>query len=126
VQRILALDIGKRRTGVAFAMSPEDIVMSLETIEVKTIEALVHAILLLVNAKKITMLAVGNPLLLDGTEGSQVEFVKECTDALRQAGMLEILMVDERYSSYGVEKKYADAKAACSIAEIALRHCSSF
>jgi putative holliday junction resolvase len=121
VQRILALDLGKRRTGVALAYLPEDLVMSLETIHSTSMEDLIQHILSLVQKKNITTVAVGHPLLLDGTEGSQTLFVHECIAALKEQGIERILMIDERYSSYGTTKEYADAKAACSIADVALR-----
>ncbi len=121
VHKLLALDLGKRRTGVALGYLPEDFVMSLDTLQATSQEDLIEKILSIIKQRNITTVAVGYPLLLDGTQGDQTMFVEECITLLEEKGVKHILRIDERYSSYGTTKENADAKAACSIADVALR-----
>lgn len=120
--RFLGLDLGKRRTGVAFADSNLQIVMALSTIHHTTPEELIEALKQIVKERKIDTIAVGLPLLLDGSEGEQALYVRKVASMITQSLHRDVEYIDERYSSVGTTKENADTKAACSIVEIAMNH----
>ncbi len=117
---LLGLDIGKRRTGVAFADTRSGIVMALDTLHHKDEDELIESIEAIVQERKIEKLAIGIPKLLDGTEGEQASYVRALAEEIGDVTSLPFVLIDERYSSYGTTKENADAKAACSILETAL------
>ena len=97
--RILALDIGSKRTGAAYIdQEAVNIVMPLETIEAKTEKDLVQAVRTLVTDRKIQAIVIGLPYLPGGKEGAQATFVRERAKALEELA-IPLEFKDERYSS---------------------------
>lgn len=121
--RILALDIGTRRTGVAFGDDANPFVVALQTIHHHSNDELVEAVSVMVKDRKIETLVIGKPLLPDGKKGSQTVKIEKSAKMLEQTLKIPIVWVDERYTSgdgkiaSGSDK---DARAACSILEMYL------
>lgn len=122
--RILGLDVGKRRTGVAFAETALGIVMALDTIKHMNTDELITILIPIIKEKRVDELAIGLPRLLDGTEGEQATYVREVADIVSDSFHLPVHFIDERFSSYGTTKENADTKAACSIVEMAMANLS--
>jgi putative Holliday junction resolvase len=117
--RYLGLDLGKRRTGVAFADSNDDIMFSLETISGKTEDELVEHIQNLISEKSIEELVIGLPLLPSGERGSQADWAQLMIDKLQALGT-PISLIDERYTTGKLTEVDQDAAAACKILSIKL------
>ncbi len=117
--RYLGLDLGKKRTGVAFADSEDDIIFSLDTFETGSIENLVSSVERLVVEKSIEEIVVGLPLLPSGELGSQAQWVQTIVQAL-QKGKTPVSVVDERYTTGTSSEIDQDAAAACKILGIKL------
>ena len=113
--RLLGLDIGTRRTGVAFSEIPPGFIIALNTVHHRSTEDLCSALKAIIAEKKIDELVVGLPRLLDGSEGAQVRIVRETSAMLETMFHLPITFIDERFSSMGATKESADSKAACEI-----------
>lgn len=96
--KYLALDIGMRRTGVAFLDDAVGIPLPLDTIHHQSTEELVDVVSTLVQARGIDQLVIGLPLLPSGEEGSQVELVRAVA-AQFEAFNVPIKFVDERYTT---------------------------
>lgn len=118
--KYLGLDIGLRRTGVAFADSEEDILFSLETITHTSEQELIAAISQLVSQKDIDAVVVGLPLLLSGEEGAQAKIVIHIQQQLENAG-IPCSMLDERYTTPNAGDIDKDAASACEILTIWLQ-----
>ncbi len=119
---LLAVDIGKRRTGLAVGDSGSGFVMALDTFHHKTDEALVEKICEVVKQKNISELIIGLPRLPQGTEGEQANFVKKIVKILEEKTGLPMTLLDERYTTKqasGMESD-PDARAACDLASLAL------
>ena len=118
---VLALDIGKRRTGIAFGDTKAGMLAALDTVSHTSIEELVEKLKPIVKAKCTTKLYVGLPLLPDGTEGEQARFVRSAIDVLSKNLSVPVECIDERYTS-GVThpNQDPDAKAACALLEVVL------
>lgn len=119
---LLAVDIGKRRTGLALGDASSGFVMALDTVHHKTDEALIEKICDVVSLKKVSELIVGLPRLPQGEEGEQANFVQKIVQILKEKTGLPITLLDERYTTKqtsGMESD-PDARAACDLASLAL------
>lgn len=109
--RIMALDIGDKRIGVAMS-DPEGVLATplMTIIRLNDSEA-IDSICKLVNRYKVGCVVVGLPYSLDGNIGTQAE--KVCTFArkLSQSLEVDIKLQDERLSSAGAERLLSEAGA---------------
>lgn len=117
--RILALDIGKRRTGVAFSDDTIGIPLPLDTLLSKDEADLVSQILVLCDEREIDLLVIGLPLLLSGQEGSQSTFVRFIGNRLEEAE-IPVQYLDERYTTQKSGENDGDARAACTLLQLFL------
>lgn len=118
---LLSLDIGTRRTGVAYGDTDHDFVMALDTIQHTSDEELVKRIVEICREKKIDEIIIGLPILLGGEEGSQAIKVRSVSGKIEEAVKLPVSFLDERYSSTSSDKKMVDAQAALELLQIALQ-----
>ena len=118
--RYLSLDLGTRRTGVAFYDDATHIVLPLATIEHASRAALLAGVREIVTARGIEHLFVGLPLLPGGDEGAQAGIVRQSIVDFAVLG-IPVTAIDERYST--PEKGTADgnAVAACTILTLGLQ-----
>lgn len=117
--RILALDLGTRRTGVAFAESEIGIALPLDTLESSSPRELLEDILVLADERNIDLMLLGLPLLPTGKEGSQSAYVRDMGALLEEKG-LPVQYLDERYTSQKNGETDGDAQAACTILSLYL------
>ena len=97
--RLLALDVGERRIGVAVSDPTGTLARPLKTIVRASRRADFQAIAQVVDDCAATRIIVGLPLSLDGTEGPQARQVRRYAERLAQAVSVPIEFWDERYSS---------------------------
>lgn len=115
---LLALDIGLKRTGVAFGDTKSGIVVALDTFHCSTATELATKVERLVQEKKIDSLVIGLPLLLSGEEGEQSGLIRDAADVIKKLVAIPVEFIDERYTtktSTGGPKSDPDAFAACAI-----------
>ncbi len=111
---ILCLDIGMRRTGVAFVETNVNVPLALDTIQSETQEEMIEKIMTIVREKKIDRVIIGLPLLLSGGEGEQSEYVRSCAELLKEE-KVEVEFIDERYTTSDSQEYDGDARAACEL-----------
>lgn len=114
MSHILALDIGTRRTGIAYGEMATGIVVALDTIHHASTKELTEKLRTIVLEKRIDMLIVGLPKLPQGQEGSQAVLVREAAKAIEEATKLQLVFLDERFSSLAGTTD-PDARAACEL-----------
>lgn len=112
--RILALDIGTRRTGVAFAECPPGIPLVLPTLRHASVRGLLDQVGELVRVRRVDHIVVGFPLLSSGKEGMQAQRVRALLPSLTLLGV-SVSTLDERYSTPRHSSKDPDAVAALGI-----------
>lgn len=110
----LALDIGLRRTGVAYCDAATGVSIVLDTLIHKSEDELVRLVLALIEGKKVHTVVCGLPLLPGGEEGSQCTHVHSIVDALQDHGV-HVCLLDERYSTPKLPGIDPDAAAACQL-----------
>lgn len=119
MRTVLALDIGTKRTGVAFCSTDTNVPIALTTIKQAKLEPWLQAVVTFVAAKNVTLLVVGMPLLPDASHGKQAGFVQERIIALQALlPHCEVITIDERYTSFSHKEVDADAAAAVQILQI--------
>ena len=97
--RIMALDVGDSRIGVALS-DPLEMLASPLTIIKRLNEASdIQNIVNLVNENKAGRLIVGLPLSLSGEAGMQAQKVKDFAAKLASVLFIPLEMVDERFST---------------------------
>jgi putative Holliday junction resolvase len=112
--KLLALDVGERRTGVAYFDSAIDFVIPLDTIHHKNELELLDAVDAVLQQRGVKDVVIGLPLLLSGVEGSQAKFAKMIGAQLVARGF-DVDYIDERFTTDRQTPSDGDAKAACIV-----------
>jgi len=112
--RILALDVGSRRTGIAFAECPPGIPLLLPTVHHQSVGDFLDQLAQIINARHIDHIVVGLPLLSSGKEGKQAQRVRALLPLLALLGA-RVSTLDERYSTERNSLHDPDAVAAWKI-----------
>lgn len=107
--RILGIDYGERRVGVAISDPFGDIALGVETIEVTSLKDAVAKVCNTCREKDVATVVVGLPLNMDGTRGPMVDRVERFVSELTEASGLPVETYDERLSSAMVERTLLDA-----------------
>ena len=102
--KILALDIGTVRIGIAASDIMEIIASAYEVYRRKNEEADVKYIAELVSKLEAGEIVIGLPLKLDGTEGQSVEMARSFGDKLSKLTEVPIIYQDERLSTVSDQK----------------------
>lgn len=97
--RVLALDVGTKRIGIAVSDPLYMFARGLDTISRKPDDKSISIIKDICNQNNIIRIVVGLPFNMDGTEGSQVDDVKEFVSLLQKEIDLEFVYQDERLTS---------------------------
>ena len=98
-QRILGLDIGSRRIGVAVSDPLGITAQGLETLHRKNKKYDFSFLYRIIRDYEIKEIVVGLPLRMSGTEGTQAEKIQAFADDLRKHFKLPVHLWDERLTS---------------------------
>ena len=112
MSRILALDVGERRIGVAISDPDERLAVPLRILERQSAATDTKSIIDIAQAENVKLLVVGHPLSLDGTVGPQARRVEEFAARLRTASGLLLELWDERLSSVQAERQLPNTRKA--------------
>lgn len=102
--RILALDYGTKRIGVALSDELGWTAQPLETFERKTLDRDVAHIAELVGSHSVERVVLGLPLQLDGREGPAVRAMHEFTVKLEASLSVPVVRWDERMTTKAAEE----------------------
>ena len=97
--RIMGLDIGDKRIGVAVSDPSLILASPLKTINRKDDESAVFEIRALLKQYDVGKLVIGLPYLMDGSVGEQARKVMEFVAGLKEQADVETVMQDERFTS---------------------------
>ncbi|HKF19535.1 MAG TPA: Holliday junction resolvase RuvX [Candidatus Dormibacteraeota bacterium] len=110
--RILAVDPGSRRVGVAVSDPTGTIAQPLTVLSAHPTDTLIERLTTLTREHEATALVVGLPRRLDGRLGPEAEAALSLADQLRAATGLEVTMVDERLTSVAAERALLSSGAS--------------
>ncbi|NOS66747.1 MAG: Holliday junction resolvase RuvX [Candidatus Peribacteraceae bacterium] len=128
--RYLALDIGTRRTGVAYLDTEVGIALPLDTVVHTSEKDLMAALGKIFEARRPDRIVIGLPLLPGGTEGSQAQHSRKIGLLIEGMGF-PTEYCDERHTSprpsqhknaLPTQKIDGDATAACSLLSQKIDH----
>ncbi|MGB2985024.1 MAG: Holliday junction resolvase RuvX [Phycisphaerae bacterium] len=101
MRRLLGIDYGTKRIGLAVGDTEAGIASPLQTIEARgTIADYVSAVLAAANEYDIDAFVVGLPVNMDGTEGGQAKITRKFGDELSRKAGKPMHYWDERLSSF--------------------------
>jgi putative Holliday junction resolvase len=102
--RILALDVGRRRIGLAVSDELGITAQGLETLERTNQRADLAALAGVAERWNVWLLLVGHPVRLSGQEGRQAEWVRQFADKLAAHTGLPVALWDERLTTVEAER----------------------
>ncbi len=107
--RILALDLGEKRIGVAVSDALNIIAQSVGTIERRGMKADLKKIQGMVLEYGADKLIVGLPLNMNGTEGKSAGLAIDFVNELKKEISIEVEMMDERLTTAQGERIFLEA-----------------
>jgi putative Holliday junction resolvase len=102
--KILAVDYGRARIGLAIAESPNGIAQPLGTLERVNRNEDMRRLRELVRDHAVKLILIGLPLRLDGTRGEMADEAERCAQRMRKQIGVPVEMADERLTSWEAER----------------------
>ena len=131
--RLIGLDLGTKRIGIAICDDKRKIASPYKTIEYKNMDYLVNELKNIKKDNNIFAVIIGNPINMDGSFGKSAQSINDKAKVIEKELDLIIAMWDERLSTSGAfnissnldinfskKKKNIDEKAAAFILQGAL------
>lgn len=95
-KRIMGIDYGEARTGIAISDTLGFLANGVGNIEEKDINRLINKIAEKANELSAEMFVLGHPVNMNGTLGPKAEKVAKIAERLREKTNLEVVLFDER------------------------------
>ena len=131
--RLIGLDLGTKRIGIAICDDKRKIASPYKTIEYKNMDYLVNELKNIIKDNNIFAVIIGNPINMDGSFGKSAQSINDKAKVIEKELDLIIAMWDERLSTSGAfnissnldinfskKKRNIDEKAAAFILQGAL------
>ena len=119
---LLALDLSRRRIGLAGTDAGRLVVRPLHTLERKGMAADIARLATLCAERRVVALVIGLPLNMDGSEGPAARTMRGWARHLADALQLPVLLQDERLTSEAVRQAIEDGRLARPKPDAALDH----
>lgn len=97
--RVLALDLGKRRIGVAMSDPMRIIAQGYDTIQRTTIREDLTLLENMIRDKEVSQVVIGNPMHMSGREGRATDWARDFGDRLFERTSVPFELWDERMTS---------------------------
>jgi len=107
--KIMGLDVGDRRVGVAVSDQMGIIAQGRPTLDGSNQQLLLAALGACIKSDGVEEIVVGLPLNMDGTEGPQAAKVLRLAELIKKEFNLPVKMWDERLSTSAVERMMIEA-----------------
>ena len=107
--RILALDVGDKRVGVAISDLTRFLARSLKVIQRGPHQKDFAAVARLIEEYDVERVVVGHPRSLDGTVGEQAKKVERYAEGMAKALDVPVVLWDERFSTVSAERLMREA-----------------
>ena len=107
--RVLGLDLGDVRIGVAISDDARRVAVALGTVHVGRPPGELKAIAQLVREHDVSLLVIGLPLSLDGSRGPRAALAEAFAEGLRAIVPVPVELHDERLTTVEAERGLRDA-----------------
>jgi putative holliday junction resolvase len=102
--RVMAVDPGEKRVGVAVSDPSGTIAQPLRWIPAQPTSTLAERLAQLAEELQAKELVVGLPARLDGSEGPEARAARQLANQLRQVSGMPVVLVDERLTSVAADR----------------------
>lgn len=102
--RILAIDLGKKRAGLAISDGLGITAQGIPTLQRTNIRQDLDALADLVAEHGVELILMGNPLHMSGREGRQAEYTRDFASRLSERTGVPVTFWDERYTTVIAER----------------------
>ena len=103
--RLLALDLGAKRVGVAVSDELRITVKPLERIERRSWKDLLRRVVSLIESYGARGLVIGLPLQLEGGEGTAAREVRAIAEKFRKSLAIPVYLQDERLTTFAAQSR---------------------
>jgi putative pre-16S rRNA nuclease len=110
--RILAVDPGSKRVGVAISDPTGTIAQGLTTVPAQPRASLAQRLADLATSHEAKRVVVGLPRRMDGSYGPEAAAARELAGEIRQASGLPVELVDERLTTVAAERAMIEGGAS--------------
>jgi putative holliday junction resolvase len=110
-RRILALDVGKKRIGLAVSDELGITAQGLDTLQRSRIREDLETLKGIADRWGVGILLIGSPMHMSGSESRQSEYTREFAERLEKQLRLPIIFWDERLTSVEAERLLRDGRA---------------
>ena len=107
--RIMALDVGSKRIGVALSDPLKITAQGLQTFQRTTLEEDIKGLWQLIDEHEVSQLVVGLPKNMDGSIGFKAEEVQQFIADLTAERKTEVIWIDERLTTVSAERVLLEA-----------------
>jgi putative holliday junction resolvase len=102
--RVLAVDPGSKRVGIAVSDPTGTIAQALPTVAAEPHDTLPLRLAAIAKEKEVARIVVGLPRRMDGTYGPEAKAARELAASLRDASGLPVELIDERLTTAAAER----------------------
>lgn len=112
VARILGIDLGERRIGIAVSTPEGGLAVPYRILEAQGDEADARAIARIADSEGAETIVIGHPKSLSGERGAQARRVEAFAQTLAETTGLKVDLWDERLTSRQAERRPAERRGA--------------
>lgn len=112
--RVMALDVGSKRIGVALSDPLKITAQGLQTFQRTTLEQDIAGLWKLIEEHEVSQLVVGLPKNMDGSIGFKAEEVQQFIADLTAERQIEVIWIDERLTTVSAERTLLEADVSRS------------
>ncbi len=109
MNRVLALDVGKKRIGLALSDAMRMIAQPYSYVENRSDEHVLNELKSVIEKETVTQVVVGMPKRLDGSKGELAQLSKSLGEQIRNQLQIPVKYWDERYSTHAAERMLLEA-----------------
>ena len=102
--RILALDLGSKRVGVALSDALQITAQPFDTLEFVSVKKLLEEVAALIQREAVIEVVIGLPKRLDGSHGDKAVEAKSFAKQLREMVAVPVQLWDERFSTHAAQR----------------------
>ena len=99
--RLIGVDMGTKKVGISISDENRKIATALKTVDYTDIGHLTNEINIIIKENNIKAIIFGNPINMDGTEGTSSKSVKDKIKLISKKINLPMILWDERLSTVG-------------------------
>jgi putative Holliday junction resolvase len=107
--RILGVDPGSRRVGLALSDEDGRVALPLDTLERRGEDEAARAVAARARVEGAGAIVMGLPLDMDGSEGAAARRARRFADAVSRAGEVPVVLWDERLTTVAAERALREA-----------------